>query len=843
MPRVLSSTLHDHLIQCKPALPSPYFNHMQQSVTVAPLIHEGGVSGLIVTIEDVTSVRDEVRSLAAQLAERDPELPRSTLVRASVSADWRVRGAAIQSLAHSASDETVKELLAILEHEHFDLNVLSSALQVLIAAGRTVTGPLTRLLKDADPNLRMHAAQALGVLRDRSAIPALIEAVNGSDPNVSFHAIEALGQLRAPEAIEALGRIAHSGDFFLAFPAIEALSRIDDPLAAPGLVTLLEDDLLRPAVAEALGGLGDEDSVAPLVQQMNSGMLDPATVAAAISRIEQRYDDGYLAGLQIRDLTRASVSAEGLERLSRALGERQQPVKPLVRLLGWLGEDAVPPLVSALDDPSVRVEVSDALESLGSASVDLVVERLKDGERSTRVAAAALLGRLGDRRATTSLMRLLGEVDHELVTAAANALAALGDSAALPALVPLFSEHRVVVRQSAIAAVSSIGSDATEGYVTTHFSDPNPHVRECAVRVAGYFGYDTAAEALLRALDDPDESVRRAAIDQLPLRSDGRNLELLVVALQHETPRNRAAAAHALRMVSEEGVEDALLAAVRDPDAWVRYFAADSLGVHGRDRSAVVLSDVAEHDEAQQVRIAALRSLSRLNPPGISSLVQRIVAQEDDDVAGVALGALSSSNDARGEEMLSDAIHGSSSVRRHAAIEALAARGSDGALRLLVEAARLPVEPSLGPAAITALGQIASSVNGVATRAAVAALLELGSEADWRVHVTATLARLPHAIEWVRDGLASSRPVVRRLAVDVLGRMRDSTASSALIDALHDVDPTVRIAAMDALGRLGSLAAAPAVTALMDADPDAGVRKRAAAICRRHGWRGDSGRL
>ena len=458
--RVLASAFHQCLIPCPPAEFSPYFDHMQQSVTIAPVIREGIANGLIVTVEDVTGVRDQARALAARIASREAPPTTDILLTAAVSSDWRVRGQAVHGLSQSANDDAVKEVLQILERQHLDLNVLSSALQVLVAARRNVTGPLTRLLKGTDPNLRMHAAQALGLLGDRAALPGLIDALGDDDPNVRFHAMEALGSLRATEAIDALVEIAHSGDFFLAFPAIEALARIGDPMAVPGLVVLLDHELVRSAVADALGGLGDEECVAPLVQRMNSGMLEPAAVASAISRIEARYEEGYAAGLQIRDLSRASVSAEGVGRLSRALDVRQPPLKPLIRVLGWMGKDAIPALVRAFDEASVQAEVSDALESLGTEGVLPIVDRLENGNRSTRLAAAALLGRLGDRRATHALIEVLGQGDAELSSVAASSLATLGDSRALPALLPLFSDPHAAVRQAAVAAVSSIGADS-----------------------------------------------------------------------------------------------------------------------------------------------------------------------------------------------------------------------------------------------------------------------------------------------------------------------------------------------------------------------------------------------
>ena len=69
--RVLASTFHQGLIRCPPAQPSPYFEHMQQSVTIAPVVQDGMVSGLIVTVEDVTGARDQARALAARIASAD----------------------------------------------------------------------------------------------------------------------------------------------------------------------------------------------------------------------------------------------------------------------------------------------------------------------------------------------------------------------------------------------------------------------------------------------------------------------------------------------------------------------------------------------------------------------------------------------------------------------------------------------------------------------------------------------------------------------------------------------------------------------------------------------------
>src|SRR5687768_7564533 len=129
-PRVLAPAFHRFLIPCAPSEPSAHFDRMQQRVTVAPLRHDDEIVGLIVTIEDVTWRLDAERELQAEL-HRNP----GAAGVASVGApDWKVRRAAVMAFRRTASREDVEHLIQTLQREHHDINVLSSALQVLISA-------------------------------------------------------------------------------------------------------------------------------------------------------------------------------------------------------------------------------------------------------------------------------------------------------------------------------------------------------------------------------------------------------------------------------------------------------------------------------------------------------------------------------------------------------------------------------------------------------------------------------------------------------------------------------------------------------------------------------------
>lgn len=835
--RVLASAFHRYLIPCAPSVPSSHFDRMQQRVTVAVLGGDRGIAGLMITIDDVTGRRDAERALAATLEAGAASVEPSAIVAAVGAGDWRLRGAAVRALRQSATREEVAHLLESLERDHHQLDVLSSALQVLIAANRDVTAPLVQLLGDRSPNLRMHAALALGELNDAAAIPGLVRALDDEDANVRFHAIEALGRMRAPEAVEPLARIAESGDFFLSFPAIDALARIDDAGVVPSLLALLGHELLRPALIDALAALGDEDCVVPMMERLNAGEIDAAPVAAALERIHARYEGAFGAGLHIVELARLAATPEGIARLSAAVERRDRPLAPLVTVLGWMGPEGVGTLAGALGESSVETPLAAALARLGAAAVTPVIEHLMGGEHQSRLAAAVLLGRLGDRRAVEPLIEALAAADDGLTAAAAGSLASLGDPRALDALLALFAHQNASVRQAAIAAVNSIGAEATATRVRARLTDADPRVRECAIRVAAYFGFDGSTTGILAALGDEREEVRRAAIEQLPIVDDPRALPKLLAALRDETPRNRAAAAHALRSADGGDVEAALIAALADADPWVRYFAAGSLSIQGRHAAVAALARSAADDTATHVRIAAIHAVAALDPGGIADLVAAWTTADDDDLASAAVGALARARGERADALLEAAVHGHRATLRAAATQALAVRGSAQAPEILAWTARTPDSPALAASAIEALRHIAAAADAPGQTGALAALLELGADPLRREAAVVAMAALPpHVIGQLDVALSSPRTPIRLVLVEVLARMRHRQASEVLLRALADDQASMRAAVVAAFGRLGTPAAADALGALRQSDPDPAVRRKAAAVCQRHGW-------
>lgn len=832
--RVLAPAFHKYLLEVAPVAASKHFDHMQQRVTVAPLVADSVVVGLMITIEDVTDRLDRERSFAALQHPTEPNQRTAALA----SEDWRVRGQAMRHLKQSASVEELRHLFDTLHREHHDLNVLNSALRVLISAGRAVVEPLVQLLSDQAANLRMHAALALGELRAQEATPDLVTRLDDPDENVRFHAIEALGRIGAAESIPPLAKIAASDNFFLAFAAIDALSKTDDARVAPLMVSLLDQELLRPAAISTLAAIGDEECVPALVTALNEQGGYAGPIASALAAIYQRYQDNLGAGSFIIDAARSTITPRGLARMVEASMRRDDDRTAAATVLSWLGRDALEPLVSLLGDEVLQPVIADGIVAIGADAVAPLIDQLASPVAAVRIAAADLLGRIGDRRATAPLVNALDDAEADAAATAAAALAGLGDAAALDGLVGVMGHPHATVRRSAIAAINALGANGTAARIRPALSDPDSRVRESAVRIAGYFGFDDSLQAIVAALGDPVDDVRRAAIEQLPVLDYVDAPGLLTRALRDETPRNRAAAAHAMRQVDDPRAAAALLGALADSDMWVRYFAAEALGDSRFGATqADGLAALARRDPAAHVRIAALTALGSVSPVAAARVAADLIDDADDDLAVAAVTVLGSIQRPEVHMLLARAARSTRPALQLAAIRAFAVHPSVDAVEVLAWAARVADIPSLAEEAIDALRRLGASTNHLAQRAAVSALRDLADEGTRRLEVIGALARLPEfAVPELASGLSAVRVSTRVATADALAAMRHPRASSELARALRDEDPAVRGAAIAGFAKLGTPSVSRAIAAMRHSDPDEGVRRRAELACARHGW-------
>jgi HEAT repeat protein len=600
---ILAPTFHRFLIPCPPQFDSRHFTEMRQRVTIAPLMENEKIRGLIVTLEDVTARMEREIELAAQLANTDEhvrlqaakaisQVPENLdeenaapVIHALGDKNWRVRRELVDTLARRAAPDAIAALLRALQENHFDFSLLNSALKVLQATSVKTTETLIEFLKGEDADLRMQAALTLGEQKDAPAVPALLEALGDENVNVRYHAIEALGKLGTPEAVEPLLEIAESSDFFLSFAALDALRKIGDEKAAPRILPLAGDELLREAAIETMGAIGGVEVTAPLVDLLNRDKSRAPAAAHALASLFERFENDPEKIVAVARRAREELSESGKLNLLEALeGANEADSVSFIRVGGWLNDEKIiEKLVDLLENENLRSEATRALVRHGVAAVSLLIEQLDSDDPEVARTAAVTLGQIGDARAFEPLAGLLKSADAR-------------------------------TRLAAVEALKSLAHPETVSRLGVLLTGTDTNTREAAIRVVGYFGAGGTEEKIFEYCEDADdERIRRAALEQLPHIEDERALPTLIHALKNGSPRIRETAAKALAQVkSKESAAATLREALRDADSWTRYFAVRALGSLRDSASRETLHEMAETDPAEHVRAAAAEVLNRL---------------------------------------------------------------------------------------------------------------------------------------------------------------------------------------------------------------------------------------
>lgn len=364
-------------------------------------------------------------------------------------------------------DPRALDWLEEVVHESTDVGTVESALVAVgRIGGRRGRDLLIETLDHPDENYRARAADALGAMRDRSALNALLADLDDEEPLVVIAAAGALGNLGRREAAPGLRRLAAHPDARVRQEAEYALNRLrrgvePSPVPSrtpePGLVAVLDlEDFERSNIVDynPLGQGPVAFGHPPRTQDLLAALRDPGT------RPEQRSNAVLLLG------NLKEPSAEVQEALRARLEDDDSGVRwAAAKALGKIGSEGARGalLRMALDsDKDVR---EDALEALGrlpreghdARTVAALLAGLDEPWISVRVAAATALGRLGGPRAQDGLRRALADPEPEVRSAAARSV---DDAALVPALEVVAAQDPVpYVRRAAAGAVRRLRGD------------------------------------------------------------------------------------------------------------------------------------------------------------------------------------------------------------------------------------------------------------------------------------------------------------------------------------------------------------------------------------------------
>lgn len=441
------------------------------------------------------------------------------------------------------------EPIEVLTRLALDKDLHDYAIRALEA--RKAAAPLRAALPKASGRNRAALAQALGRIRDAESGPELIKLVTDADPAVRLAAAEALADMGDAKAVDALlaaakldkatyeemrmaeatlrlaGRLAEAGQKDAAKRIYATLPQQYPGKAGrhvrcgclAGLVAVAGDEVLP----ELLAAIADPD---PQVRAMG------AQVAKA------------LAG-------RAPVD-QWLAHLKKATGKDRTGV---LVVLGAIGDaKALPAVLEAMDDKdeAVRQEATEAAAAIGGeTAAKALIARLAAKDRAEQQAAfeclikcqgeatnptiaeaakgaadAALKARLievlGARRAHDQMALIVAAAEDAapaVRAAAARALQVAGGDREVPVLVKMLKGAKEAdERQAAEQALAGIGlraRDAVANQLAAALPGADADTAGAICRVLGRVGGSAAAKALTAATDSADEKTKDEAIRAL----------------------------------------------------------------------------------------------------------------------------------------------------------------------------------------------------------------------------------------------------------------------------------------------------------------------------------------
>jgi HEAT repeat protein len=717
---------------------------------------------------------------------------------------------------------------------------------------------LTDGLTDADPEVRIAAANALGAVGPwaKGAIPALLQAEKGDTaPEV---------QQAARAALDRVGRRPAGGDVPVLLVGLQApraprfraasaqvlwmignARPADARPAVPALGQALRDEdvTVRLYAAQALYAIDRHPELVVTVFQETLHHPDPALRTAAAQA---------LAGI-------GPAAKDATPDLEKALEtERDGGVRLALGEALWFVDAQADPLLTVLHealrdpDPDRRdaaAEIAGQVgDKLGLGAPGLVPDLVKvlkgEGPSTLRARAAHALGRLGPpaRPAAPDLGEALKDPDPTVRHHAAVALIRLGPGAAdaVPALIAtLQNKDDALLRAQAAAGLEAAGNRATQavGPLVEALEDPDKAVRARAAAALGAIGTGgrEVVVALSKRLKDPDKAVRGYAAQALWAvdRQAPVAILTLVDLLHSDDADQRLFAAQALAKMKRDAkvAYRALHDAGNDPDDRVREAIDDALTQVGPPAEADVglLTRALTSDEPRY-RVDAAQVLALVGPGAKAAVPTLCAALRDKDpdlraAAAEALGKIGpEAGDAVGD--LRDALGKAREVNvRVAAAEALGTAGErtpatvDALTAALKDQeARVRAATALSLAALAPQEKEAlNAQDRQALKDAAGALVGLvEKDADPNVHVFAAYAvvRLnsnlkgwatKEILKTLTDPKLDRDPDLRALAATTLGGIKANTAEvrQALEKAAQDPSDKVRSAAADALKELG----------------------------------------
>jgi len=473
---------------------------------------------------------------------------------------------------------------------------------------------LVKALKFESPEMRLRAAQSLGIRGQTEAVEPLLKCLTKPEekPFVRSAVYIALGKLGDRRGIPVLKACLNDEmREELRSDCVTALGIMGDNGTLPQLLTALEADssfLVQSSAVDALGGFSD----AAAVQTLAALVTEDGNRHLRQRAIRALGETGSQAA--VRPLLKALS-------VSRSDNERLLIVRALTDLRSAEASAPLTKLLDKTENPQLRTQIVITLGAIRDGDVyPILMEMLTDTVPAVRYFAVKSLHDQGRTEAALSISRLSLEISRRLAKRSTQELFA----DPIPVMADL--SFQVV----ALQAVTDL--DAVQGFqalLHAARARPIPLDSELALKLAeGFYrqrrfalnglGYTRSrgAAAFLAGQDgigDPDFRLRAVAVRSLGVLGFADASEKVIICLNDPVAEVRWTAAAILGRLKDHKAVEPLMAQLSDINSEVRRQAVLSLGYLGDRQAYDKLSRIAVDDRSEAVRTSAAYSSQLLS--------------------------------------------------------------------------------------------------------------------------------------------------------------------------------------------------------------------------------------
>ncbi|PLX72165.1 MAG: hypothetical protein C0615_12680 [Desulfuromonas sp.] len=596
--------------------------------------------------ELLRSEQEEERLAALQLVDRkDPEPFKKQLFIAFGDISWRVRKEATELfLTFPQVESHIGDVVKCLYSEE-NAGLRNTAVEILIRLGALSTPHLIKEIASDDHDVRKFALDILGEIPDERSVAPMIEALKDDDGNVRAAAAENLGKLGAAEAVAPLLEAMETPDLLFRFTILEALGQINVEVPVERLLAYSDDKLLRKALLDCLGRVGDSSAIPFLLQSLSDEMKNVREAAVlALGKLSHEAQ-GFL-----ENIIPLQSDAALFEAVIGLLTSSSQAVKKaVVNLLPCVATaKSVTVLLDLVEDPELREDAVMALISIGKMDAAPLLAAWSDTSGRCRAYLTYIYGEAAVVEAIDHLLSALADTEPEMRQVAVQSLGKVGGIEVIPQLVAALGDDTEEVCEAAMQSLIEVG-DRHYGPVVEalcpYLEDPSPQIRMYVITVLGRLDGEEVEEHIAASIKDASAEVRSAAIRALEGKSGATHISALMLALTDENSEVRALAAEALGSTGSDEAIDSLRLALQDEDMWVRAAAIRSLGqLCGAEAAKEIEPSLL--DPVGLVSITVLETLKQLGLEGFQKYALAALEHKDAEVINAALKLLQESGDA-----------------------------------------------------------------------------------------------------------------------------------------------------------------------------------------------------